>query len=53
MNERKSLQAQISNERIMAADQSRTYEKEIDRLSKEIENFEVEKHEMFIEKVSI
>ena len=51
-NERKSLQAQITNERILAADQSRTYEKEIDRLSKEIEDFGVEKREMYIETVS-
>ena len=51
-NERKSLQAQITNERILAADQSRTYEKEIGRLSKEIEDFEVDRCEMIIEKVS-
>ena len=51
-NERKSLQAQINNERRISADQKSTYEKEIEMLRKEIDDFEVEKREMFIEKAS-
>ena len=51
-NERKSLQAQINNERMMSADQKRTYEKEIEMIRDEIDDFEVEKKELFIEKVS-
>ena len=50
-NERKSLQAQINNERMISADQKRTYEKEIEMLRKQIDDFEMEKKELFIEKV--
>ena len=51
-NERKSLQAQINNERMVSSDQKRTYEKKIEMLRKQIDDFEVEKKELFIEKVS-
>ena len=51
-NERKSLQTQINNERMMSADQRRTFEKEIEMLRNEIDAFEVEKRDLFIEKAS-
>ena len=37
---------------MISADQKRTYEKEIEMLRNEIDDFEVEKRELFIEKVS-
>ena len=51
-NERKSLQAQINNERMISADQKRAYEKEIEMLRNEIDKFEVEKKALLIEKAS-
>ena len=36
---------------MISADQKRTYEKEIEMLRNEIDDFEVEKKELFIEKV--
>ena len=37
---------------MISADQKRTYEKEIEMLRDEIDDFEVEKKELFIEKAS-
>ena len=46
------MQAQINNERMVSSDHKRTYEKKIEMLRKQIDDFEVEKKELFIEKVS-
>lgn len=51
-SERKSLQNQISNERMISATERAAFEKEIETLCKEKEELEVEKHDIVIEKVS-
>ena len=49
-NERKVLQTQMNNVKSSAADQQSAYEKEIELLNKEIDEFEIDKQDMFMEK---